>query len=69
VKEVRANFVRDAMTTVGAPPVIETFGNGTIAIAATSVEDVSTASPVAVPQNGESATPAIARAASEPRHA
>ncbi|HEV8000505.1 MAG TPA: glycosyltransferase family 2 protein [Planctomycetaceae bacterium] len=74
VKEVRANFAREATTIAGDPAVIETVGSGTIAIAATSVESVSTAPPVALPSNGNPANgnpalSAVARSASEQRHA
>ncbi|HET6323404.1 MAG TPA: glycosyltransferase family 2 protein [Planctomycetaceae bacterium] len=69
VKEVRANFAREATTIPGVPAAIETVGHGTIAIAATSVENVPTSSPIAVPSNGNPTKPAVARPASEPRHA
>jgi putative glycosyltransferase len=75
VKEVRANFVRDPAATLGVPAVIETFGSGTIAIAAASVAGVPGSAQVPVRQNGDPAKSAVTRPASEqrpvsePRHA
>jgi putative glycosyltransferase len=67
VKEVRANFERDA----AAPPAVMggAQGNGTIAVSSTSLEIGPRSSPVAVFQNGGSAKPTGAQPASEPRHA
>jgi putative glycosyltransferase len=67
VKEVRANFAREAETT--APATSSPAGDGTIAVASNLVQMPLRSPPVAPPQNGGAAKPVSARSTSEPRHA
>jgi putative glycosyltransferase len=66
VKEVRANFERDAAAT---PAVIVAQGDGTIAVDSMSLQMVPRSSPVGAFQNGGAAKTTGAQPASEPRHA
>jgi putative glycosyltransferase len=67
VKEVRANFAREAETT--APATSIPAGDGTIAIASNLVEMPHRSPPVTPPHNGGTAKPLGASTTSEPRHA